>query len=1022
MQNKSNKKSIGIKITTRVMMFIALSLLIIGIIVISLTIRSERKEIEDRMDLQLKNTVGSVEQILGNHGKVVSSLSETIGINGLSMAVPDYEGILTRFVSLNPDTYGAGVWYDYNSYRPEQKYFGPYAYRDGDNIFFEEALYSTDDYDYPNQDWYTAALDNKGLAWSAPYADETLGISMVTTASAFYDNTGNLKGVVTGDIDLTSIQAMVQGIEVGETGRAFLLDQEGIYIADEDANKAMTISILDDPNQSLSSLGTDILEGKSGTGTFKDDGGKNSVYYAPIPSTNWTLAILESQHELNQPIYSLIFQLIALFLLTILILGFIIIRLVKGLVDPIVHVTELFQKAEVGDYDSEFPFEISQRDDELGTLGQSFKQLSENIQENTAILKQVSLGNLDVVVDVKSDKDVQSQSLIAVIKNLRNLETEVVTLTNSATNGQLAIRGDDGKFQGKYKDIIVGINETLDAVVNPLNLSADYIDKISQGDIPAKITADFNGEFNTIKNNLNMCIDNIDALVSDVNVLAQGAIAGRLDIQADETKHSGDYQKIIQGFNNTLATILAPINEASSVMGKMAVNDFTALMEGSYNGRCKDFADEINQIQGRFIALQEAFLQIAQGDTSELDHYIGIGQRSDNDQLVPAITRTLKTINELVAEANGLADAGVSGKLDLRGDTSKFDGGYRAIINGFNQTLDAFEEPIAEAMTILERMASGDLTRKMSSGYLGKYALIEQSINATIDSFDSIIGNINDSSDNVSSSSKQVASASQALAQGATEQASTMEELNAAIAEVAEQTKENAMNANQANELTTTAQDNADKGNLQMQEMLTSMEKINMSSEEISNIIKVIDNIAFQTNILALNAAVEAARAGEQGRGFAVVAEEVRTLAGQSADAAKETTVLIENSISAVSQGTVIANDTAESLKEIINDITKVASFVHDIDVASNNQATAINEINQGIDQVSQVVQNNSATAEESAAASDELYGQAEILKGMVSTFKFTNKLKQENTAKTKISSVITPTIQLNDDSEDDKY
>jgi methyl-accepting chemotaxis protein len=251
-----------------------------------------------------------------------------------------------------------------------------------------------------------------------------------------------------------------------------------------------------------------------------------------------------------------------------------------------------------------------------------------------------------------------------------------------------------------------------------------------------------------------------------------------------------------------------------------------------------------------------------------------------------------------------------------------------------------------------------------------------------------VMTNIDSAAIQVSSGSKQIADSSMGLSQGATEQAASIEELTASIEEISSQTRLNADNANEANELAEQTKMNAVEGNNEMKRMLQSMEEINESSENISKIIKVIDEIAFQTNILALNAAVEAARARQHGKGFAVVAEEVRNLAARSAEAAKETTRMIEGSIKKVDDGTKIATKTAESLNSIVQDVAKVTEIVGEIATASNEQAQGISQINIGIMQVSEVVQMNSATSEENAAASEELSSQAELLREQAERFR----------------------------------
>ncbi len=295
--------------------------------------------------------------------------------------------------------------------------------------------------------------------------------------------------------------------------------------------------------------------------------------------------------------------------------------------------------------------------------------------------------------------------------------------------------------------------------------------------------------------------------------------------------------------------------------------------------------------------------------------------------------------------------------------------------------------PLRRMVDAAEEIAGGNLDVDVKIDSRDEVGELGTAFVKMTDHINEIMTNIDSAAEQVAAGSKQIADSSMGLSQGATEQASSIEELTASIEEISAQTRLNADSAGEANALAELTRTNAVEGNNEMKRMLKSMEEINESSTNISKIIKVIDEIAFQTNILALNAAVEAARARQHGKGFAVVAEEVRNLAARSADAAKETTRMIEGSIKKVDDGTKIATTTAAALNQIVDDVAKVSEIVENIAIASNEQAIGISQINQGIMQVSEVVQMNSATSEESAAASEELSSQAELLREQAARF-----------------------------------
>lgn len=286
----------------------------------------------------------------------------------------------------------------------------------------------------------------------------------------------------------------------------------------------------------------------------------------------------------------------------------------------------------------------------------------------------------------------------------------------------------------------------------------------------------------------------------------------------------------------------------------------------------------------------------------------------------------------------------------------------------------------------MEKIANGDLTSTYAVA--SDKDVIGKSLSGMSENLRAMFRDINSASMQIKNGSLHVSNSSQFLSQGATEQASAVEELSASIFEINGQVKANAEKAENASSLSTESAAEVKRGNAHMKEMLEAMNLINNSSGEIRKIIKVIEDIAFQTNILALNAAVEAARAGEAGKGFAVVADEVRNLASKSADAAKQTTDLIAGSIRSVENGMTIADETATSLVKIAETSTRVSSLIQGIAKASGEQSLGISQINQGVEQISGVVQTNSATAEENAAAAEEMSSQANILSDLVSRYK----------------------------------
>jgi methyl-accepting chemotaxis protein len=568
-------------------------------------------------------------------------------------------------------------------------------------------------------------------------------------------------------------------------------------------------------------------------------------------------------------------------------------------------------------------------------------------------------------------------------------------------------------------------------ISNPLKKLVDAANKIAEGDMDLKVDATSKDEIGILMVAFSKMVGTLTALLNETDKLVVETQEGKLGTRGNAKAFAGSWGTLVGGINNLMNTLVGHLDAMPSpvmlidkdfnivYMNKNGSELLSTTQKQLIGTKCYDnfktsdcktgnCACAMSMQQGQKVSREAA----AHPNGMNLDIlYTASPLKDGKNQVIGAMEMIVdqtavmnaarvskkqakyqeKETAKLLVNIENLAQ----GKLQCNSkieptdeDTNSIGEMFSNIYGSFEESLNAMSSYVKDTANVLTEISKGNLDLSITGDYKGDFVEIKSSVNSIIDSLNEVLSDMNNASGQVAAGARQVSDSAQALSQGSTEQASALEELTASMEEISTETKHNATNATQANELALAAKEEATKGNDQMKGMLKAMDDINEGSGNIFKIIKVIDEIAFQTNILALNAAVEAARAGQHGKGFAVVAEEVRNLAARSANAAKETTALIEGSIKKVEGGTKIANDTAVALSQIVEEVTKVTNLVGEIAIASNEQSLGINQVNQGILQVSDVVQTNSATSEESAAASEELSSQAELLREEVSRFK----------------------------------
>ncbi|MDM8541520.1 methyl-accepting chemotaxis protein [Desulfococcaceae bacterium HSG9] len=651
----------------------------------------------------------------------------------------------------------------------------------------------------------------------------------------------------------------------------------------------------------------------------------------------------------------------------------------------------------------------------LGTM--MITRVTKPIIRLTHISSGIARGNLKQSIRItgKDEIGVLAHNFVLMRDTIRTLLKETNRLIQAVREGELDIRGNTETFEGDWRKLVQGINSVIDAFAAPIDMAAQSFDRIAKGDIPEKINKEYNGDFNNMKNNLNMLIEamnstaviaeeiadgnlSIDAKVrsendrqmkamnamiarlKDVMLEMNGLIAavreGKLDMRGDAENFDGGWQELVKGVNSLIDAFVKPIVVTATYIDRISEGDYPEKITETYHGDFNEIKNNLNKlIENGFQAVQVA-RKIAEGDLT-----VEVSILSEKDILGKSLTEMVNTVKKIAGEINALTDAVQSGSLNIRGDADKFGGEYAEIITGVNRTLDAMTGPLNQTAEYICRIAQGDIPEKIVTEYQGDFNEIKNNINTMIANLVRFAVDVQQVANEVAVGSDLLSSSASQVSEGANEQAASIEQVSTSIEEMSGMVSQNAENARLTASIAVKTTGDA-------QESAEAVNETVIAMQSISEKIGFVEEISRQTDMLALNAAIEAARAGEYGKGFAVVASEVRKLAERSRNAANDINTLSVSNVK-------IAERTGRLLTEMVSGTQKTSELIQEISASSSEQADGIEEVNTAIQQTDMVIQQNASSTEDLAKASMEFKNQADRLLESASFFKVSETVRQ---------------------------